>query len=185
MEEALDPEQLCRPLDLGSSLAWLHSLCLEWEGDVVGHRHVGIEGVGLEDHGDAPRPRGQTDHVLTTEKDLSTGGLLETGDHPQQGGLATTGWTQEDQELTFLGPDVDTIDGHHVAEVLAQTADFYNSHPTDPGGPNPPRRRFAPAVPPSGRGDKGVRAMGVNPVAIASITRYRRVRVPASRRRWR
>ncbi len=45
-------------------------------------------------------------------------GVLETADHPHDGGLAAAGRSDEDDELAFADGKVERIDHRHVAPVL-------------------------------------------------------------------
>src|ERR1700738_2533595 len=61
---------------------------LEAEAQVVGHVHVRVERVGLEDHRDVALARSERGYSPAADVDLATGGLLEPGDDPQRGALA-------------------------------------------------------------------------------------------------
>ena len=50
----------------------------EREGDVLPHRHVRIERVGLEHHGDAPLRRGRIGHVRVVDEALASGDLFQS-----------------------------------------------------------------------------------------------------------
>ena len=69
------------------------------EGDVLEHRHMRIERVGLEHHGDAALDRRQVVDARAVDDDVAAGDVVEAGDHPQQGRLAATGRADEDDEL--------------------------------------------------------------------------------------
>jgi hypothetical protein len=56
---------------------------LEGEAHVVGHRHVRVEGVVLEDHRDVAIHRHVGGDVAIADHDRALGALLETGQHPQ------------------------------------------------------------------------------------------------------
>ena len=47
------------------------------------------------------------------------GDLLQTGDHPQAGGLAAARRADEDHELGVANVEVEVVDGDDVAEALA------------------------------------------------------------------
>ena len=40
----------------------------------------------------------------------ATGDVLEPGDHPQRGGLAATGWADEDEELAVVDLEAQVVD---------------------------------------------------------------------------
>ena len=55
---------------------------LEAEGEVLVDRHVRVERVGLEHHGDAALRRRHLVHPLAVEHQRAAGDLLQPGDHP-------------------------------------------------------------------------------------------------------
>ena len=72
-------------------------------GDVIKDGHMGPDGVGLEDHADVPFFRGDkhlfgADHLLPNG-DFPLGGPFKPGNHPQHGGFAAAGGTQEGDKL--------------------------------------------------------------------------------------
>src|SRR3954454_12925484 len=75
-------------VDLGAAFGLRHAGEAQGEAHVVGHGHVRVEGVGLEDHGEAAVRRRHVVDPLAFEHEVAAGDLLEAGDHAQQGGLA-------------------------------------------------------------------------------------------------
>ena len=71
------------------------------------HRHMRIERVGLEHHGDPALGRRHMGHVDAADMDGALGHRLEAGDHAEQRGLAAAGRTEEGAELTALDGEVD------------------------------------------------------------------------------
>ena len=71
------------------------------------------------------------DHPVA-DPELPRRDVLEPGDHPQQGGLATTG--RADQHDKFAVGYVDINAMHHLLRPvsLAQRADRHLSHPASP-----------------------------------------------------
>ena len=69
-----------------------------------------IEGVALEDHCDAPRPRWQAVHSNAADENVARAGLLESGDRSQQRRLPTPRWTEEDEVLALLAGEADVVD---------------------------------------------------------------------------
>ncbi|MNM93008.1 hypothetical protein D3C81_1053680 [compost metagenome] len=82
----------------GNRLA-LHALHLQAEGDVLRHAHVREQRVALEHGIDAPAVRRQVVDPLAADEDVAAGDVLETGDGPQQRGLAAAGRSKEGEEL--------------------------------------------------------------------------------------
>ncbi|OPZ51435.1 MAG: hypothetical protein BWY91_02682 [bacterium ADurb.BinA028] len=83
---------------------------LQGEAHVVGDRHVRVERVVLEDHGDVAVLGGQVGDVAVTDEDLAAVDLFEAGEHAQGGGLATSGGADEDEELPVCDVDVQLVD---------------------------------------------------------------------------
>ena len=81
------------------------------EADVLGNRHVRVQRVVLEHHGDVARARRQVVHDAVADLDLAVGDLLETGDHAQGGRLAAAGRADEHDELAVLDVEVQVGDG--------------------------------------------------------------------------
>ena len=80
---------------------------LQRKADVLRHRHVRIERVGLEHHRDVTLPRGQVGHVAVADDDVARIDGVEPGDRMQQRGLAAAGRAEEHDELAFF--DLDSI----------------------------------------------------------------------------
>ncbi len=71
-------------------------------GDVVGDRHVRVEGVRLEHHRDVAVARGQrVDHPVA-DGQRAAGDVLQAGDHAQRRALAAAGRPDEHEELAVL-----------------------------------------------------------------------------------
>ena len=101
---------------------------LQAEGQVVVDRHVRVEGVALEDHGDVTvLGRDVVDHAVA---DLQGPGrdLLEPGDHAQAGRLAAAGGAHQDHELAVVDRQVHVVDGGHVAELLGDVIEGHGRH---------------------------------------------------------
>src|SRR5438093_171504 len=81
------------------------------EPHVPGRRHVGVEGVVLEDHRNVAIFRGNLVDDLAADPDLAVGDVLEPGDHPQRAGLAAAGRADQNDELTVRNLQIERIDG--------------------------------------------------------------------------
>ena len=77
---------------------------LQAESHVPSDAHVGIEGVGLEHHGQIPFLGRQVIDHLAADEDLAPVRFLQPGDQAQRRGLAASGRPQEDRELAVLHP---------------------------------------------------------------------------------
>src|SRR5690606_3853725 len=78
-------------VDLGAG----ESAHAQGEGQVALDGEVGVEGVGLEDHGDVAVARGEAGDVAAGDGDAAGGGVLEAGDHAEGGGLSAAGGADE------------------------------------------------------------------------------------------
>ena len=101
-----------------------HAVLLEAEGDVVRHRHVREQRVGLEHHVGRPLPGRHRRHVLAVDQDPAGGRRLEAGEHPQQRGLAAARRAQQGEELALVDVEADIVDGVDVAELLGDVLDL-------------------------------------------------------------
>jgi len=83
---------------------------LEREGHVVVGRHVRVEGVVLEDHGDVAILRGQIVDHPAADADRARGHRLQPGDHAQRRRLAAAGRPHEDDKLAVSDLEVELGD---------------------------------------------------------------------------
>ncbi len=104
-------EDLRGLLDLLPDLRLVDAGDLEREAHVVGDRHVRVEGVVLEHHGDVPVLGRQVRDVAVTDADGTAVDVLQAREHPQGGGLSATGRADQDEELAVLDRDVECVDG--------------------------------------------------------------------------
>ena len=89
------------------------------------NRHVRIERVGLEHHGDVALGRMQSADRLALDGDLARGDRLQPGDGVEQGGLAAAGRTDEHEEPALVDLDVDVLeDLGTIAVGLVQVCDL-------------------------------------------------------------
>ena len=72
----------------------------EGKGHVFIDGHVAVQGVVLEHHGHIPVLGGGGGDVLPVQEQLAGGDILQSGDHPQGGGLAAAGGTHQDDEFS-------------------------------------------------------------------------------------
>src|SRR5688500_2977520 len=128
LEETLQVKKLGRPLHFLIAGGRVHALRLERERDIAKDRHVGVQGIALEHHRDLPDPgREAVDH-LASDQDLPFGGLLESGDHAKERGLAAPGRPEQYQELALLAAKVDVVDRLDRSKVFGQSPRLYYRH---------------------------------------------------------
>jgi hypothetical protein len=101
--------------DPASPFAPGHAAHLESVFDVLRHRHVGEQGVLLEDGVDVASARRKRGDVDPAEVDPARGGLLEPGDHPQDGGLARAGRAEDREQFAVADGQVGAFDRRDLA----------------------------------------------------------------------
>ena len=94
-----------------------HAPVLQTIGQVVVDRHVRIERVVLEHHGDIAIGRIDIVDEPVADLDFARGDVFQAGDHPQQGRLAAAGRTDKHDELAVGDIDGDAFDGLHIARI--------------------------------------------------------------------
>ena len=87
-----------------------------------------IERVALEHHGDIARAGRQVGHHRAVDDDIARGRPLEAGDHAHQRGLAAARGAEQDEELAFLGGEVDAVDRADLIEQLDDVTCFDRCH---------------------------------------------------------
>ncbi len=118
LEQFADLQDLGRLGDALDDLGLGRPHGLQPEGEVLAHRHVRVEGVGLEDHGEAALGGGHLVDHLAVDGDVAHGHAFEAGDHAQERGLAAAGRADEDDELARFDLEIDAVDDLHRAEAL-------------------------------------------------------------------
>ncbi len=89
---------------------------------------MGIQGVGLEDHGDAALGRGGVERADTLDQQVAGGRLFQTGDDAQQGRLAATGRPDDHDELAVVDVEVDALQDLLCPEAFLQSSEFDLGH---------------------------------------------------------
>ncbi len=107
----------------GDRRPW-HFVLFQAEGDVLLHRHVREQRVGLKHHVDRPLVRRHVRHILPIEHDLPFRGLLETGQHAQQGGLTAAGRAEQRKDLALVDGKADVFDRVLPVEGFGEVTDF-------------------------------------------------------------
>ena len=102
------------------------------EAHVLAHRHVRIERIGLEHHGDAAIRGRQPRDVAPADLDRAAVQLLQPGDGAQQGGLAAARGPDEHDELAVGDLQVDALQHLDRAEALPDPAQPNARHPSPP-----------------------------------------------------
>jgi len=130
VEEGLDLQDLGGALDRRGDAGARRAAHLEAEAEILAHRHVRIERVVLEDHGDVAFARRHVVDHLVVNDDLAARYRFEPGDHPQNRALAAAGGTDQDDELALVDLKIDAVDDLQLAVFLDQLLDDDVRHQT-------------------------------------------------------
>ena len=98
-QQAVEAEQLRRPLDARPDLRPREAACAQREREVVEDGHVRVERVVLEDHRHVALARVERVDEPVADADLAFADLLEAGGHPQRRRLAAPGRPDEHHQL--------------------------------------------------------------------------------------
>jgi hypothetical protein len=105
---------------------------LEAEGHVIIHRHVRVERVALEHHGDvAVLGRHVVDHALAN-RDRAVADLLQAGQKAQRGGLTTARWADQHQGLLVGNRQVEILQDGDLAKPFEDMVEGNAGHSDAP-----------------------------------------------------
>ena len=114
VEEFVEVEDPSRFLDAPAPVLLLHLLHLEVKADVLGHGHVRVQRIRLEDHRDVAILRRHIGDVTVTDQDVALVDRFEPGQHPQRRRLAAARRADQHEELAVADLEVERIDGRGV-----------------------------------------------------------------------
>ena len=123
-----DAEDLRGPLHRRIDFGARPARHLQPEAHVLGDVHVRIEGVVLEDHGDAAVGRLELGDVALVDDDPPGGDRLEPGNDAQKRGLAAARRSDHDDELAALDGEAHVADRAEAAVVLGDVVDGEAMH---------------------------------------------------------
>ncbi len=118
IEERLDTQYVGSLVHAALDLVFGQLAELEPESDVVADRHVRIERVRLEHHGDVAILGRHVVDLLVADIDRAFGDRLEPCEHPQGGGLSAPGGSHEYEELLVFDLEVEVLESDDIAEPL-------------------------------------------------------------------
>src|SRR5690606_9429115 len=110
LQQRLEPEDARGIGDLLVDLLLVDAGQVQREGHVLAYRHVRIQRIGLEHHGQVALGRADLSDVTAVQLDMATADFLQAGDQAQQGGLAATGGADENHEFAVADLKVDALD---------------------------------------------------------------------------
>ena len=90
---------------------------LQGEGHVLPHGHVGIQGIALEDHGDVPVLGLYVVDLPLVDVQLPLGDVLQSGHHPQGGGLAAAGGAHQHDKLLVRDLQIEVVHRGHISII--------------------------------------------------------------------
>src|SRR6266853_1598063 len=123
-----EPEDQRRFFDPHARLLARFAGELQAECHVVVYRHVRVERVVLEHHGDVALLRCDAVDDALADRDPAGGDLLQPGDHPQERRLAAARRAHQHAELAVLDPDVHAVHDLGRAEALAHPGEGHRCH---------------------------------------------------------
>jgi hypothetical protein len=84
---------------------------------------VGKEGIVLKNRVHMALVRGKGKNVGVVQVHGPAGRILETGDDPEEGGLAATRWAEEGEELALLDGQADVLQRVEITELFVRVLD--------------------------------------------------------------
>ena len=91
----------------------------QWVLDIARDRHVRVQRIGLEHHGDVALRRGEFVDDRPADGDRPGGWPLQARQHTQQGGLAAAARPEDADELAVFDRQAEFVHGGDPAEPLA------------------------------------------------------------------
>ncbi len=101
---------------------------LQAKTDILRHRHMRIERIGLENHGDTALGRADIGHVLAADRQPAFGNSFQAGNHPQKRGLAAAGRADKNTELAIGNIEIDALDDIDGAKAFLDGAQADVAH---------------------------------------------------------
>src|SRR5262249_62062596 len=113
---SVEAHELERTFDFARDFLLGEPARLEAVANVARDIEIGKHRIVLEHHAGVAPMRGNRVDAALAKQDAPAIELAESGDHPQQRGLAATGGTEQREELAVLDGKRDAVDSTHVAE---------------------------------------------------------------------
>ena len=106
----------------GGNLLPLGAAQLEREAHIVGNGHVRIQRVVLEHHRNVALLGMDIVDDAVPDRNRAGGDVFEPCEHPQQGRLAATGGTDQDDEFTVVDRDRHAVQDFKITERFSHVA---------------------------------------------------------------
>ena len=135
--ESCEGRRSCRPssrTSFSASSAWARATAPpilrtpKREQDVLQHRHVREQRVGLEDQADVALLRRRVGDVAAADEDAARGRPVEAGDQRQQRRLARAARSQDGDELALRHRQIDLVGRGNGAVALAHAFEADVAH---------------------------------------------------------
>src|SRR5690606_4873068 len=98
----------------------LHPGNIQAKGNVLGARHMRVEGVVLEHHGDTAIARLHAVDDLVSEAKFAAAAVLATGDHAQDRALSAAGLPDQHNKFAIFDFEIDAVNDLNGAIALCQ-----------------------------------------------------------------
>ena len=109
-----DAQDLGSGANLAVNLVFGNLLELECKRHVLVHRHVGVQSVALEHHGDVAILGRHVVDALAVDEHVARGDVLQAGDHAHRRGLTAARGADEDDELLVMDGEVKVLYRKHA-----------------------------------------------------------------------
>ena len=87
---------------------------LERKRHVLVHRHIGVQSIALEHHGDVAVLGSDVVDALAIDEHIARGDVLQAGDHAHRRGLTTARRANEDDKLLVMHGEVKVLHREHA-----------------------------------------------------------------------
>ena len=109
-----DAQDLGSGANLAVNLVFGDLLELERKRHVLVHRHVGVQSVALEHHGDVAILGRHVVDALAVDEHVARGNVLQAGDHAHRRGLTAARGANEDDKLLVVDGEVEVLYCEHA-----------------------------------------------------------------------
>ena len=128
VQQCLQLQKTCGGHDPLGALRLTNASFLQRIGDVLPHRHVRIQRIGLKNHRDIALRRRDAVHHAIADADGPSAGLFQTRQHSERRGLAAARRPEQADELALLDREIEFIDRDRGTERLADLLENDLSH---------------------------------------------------------
>ena len=109
-----DTQDLGSGANLAVDLVFGDLLELKRKRHVLVHRHVGVQSIALEHHGDVAVLGRHVVDALAVDEHVARGNVLQAGDHAHRRGLTAARRANEDDELLVVNGEVKVLNSEHA-----------------------------------------------------------------------